>query len=196
MMIDIKATIISEMEKLQEKVNKAEKKGLKKTGAYLRQEVKRSLRRSIKASSAGEPPRVHGTGKYTLKNVFFDVDINSLSTAIGYKDPVLDSIAFLHENGGPKTMSKNPPRFRINQSALFPNYKIHRAKNQKWNWVTLKKGRAKRRKIDNVLDRRAAKLFYMTYLAGHTFKYPKRPFLEPSIKKGTARALEIWRNSL
>ena len=63
-------------------VGKKEARVMNRAGSRVRLIMRRSLRRSKKKSSAGEPPRIHSKG-FSLKTILYAYDKNERNVVIG-----------------------------------------------------------------------------------------------------------------
>ena len=181
------------MAKLANKYEKARDNSLKQTGGFLRAAVRQSIRRSIKSSAAGDPPRTHGSGKYTLKQVLFEVNKRNVSVLVGYNKDKLADIARLHEEGGSMTMPKAIPAYRVGRRGLVPKFqRLYVDKTGRRRGKII--GSAVHKRIGNEWDQAAARTFYAVALAGKTFTYRPRPFMAPTIEKNATKAAQFYKD--
>ena len=189
-MIKISTKFFLDQPEITDRVDKMNRRGLTSAGSLLRRGVRQSIRRTkMKASYPDDPPKTHGHGKYSLKDAYYNVDIDKLSVITGYEKSHLCEIQNLHEYGGSQTLKR--PAFRKGTRVLIPTYKM------KGNFVIVhNSATAKPRIIKSKYDAIAARIFYKRRLENKRFAYSPRPSLNPAIEKNAEQAVELWKDAL
>ena len=82
-------------------LDKAEKKGLSRLGAFVRTRARSSLRKRKKPSAPGKPPSMHVD--YIKKFLYFSYDAQTRSVVVGptlLNKSTIPTVPELHEHGG------------------------------------------------------------------------------------------------
>ncbi|QDV23428.1 hypothetical protein [Aureliella helgolandensis] len=115
--------------KVQDKINRGERRQLSRIGSFVRRRARTSLRRRKKVSQSGSPPSVHSRDKVaTLKNILFAYDATNHAVYIGpvrlnqvNQRPSGQSIPItsLHEFGGSVLIHEEQSKNAKNPSVWF-----------------------------------------------------------------------------
>ncbi|MDD5728828.1 MAG: hypothetical protein PHV59_09705 [Victivallales bacterium] len=204
--------------KLKEAEERAEKRYLFRAGGFIRQIVRRSIRR-VKwqegkippKSKPGRPPYSHDTNWSGFQNlrdsIAFNVDTHNEEVIVG---PVLqqEKIGKLHEFGGTTTVktAKNANKiFKVGDigpvaSGKFNNEYVSKLRRERMidpvsgsPVIFIKLRTVKQAEHATRLNRR----LQMKYHAeSHTARYPARPYMRPGLEKAEPRLAEFWYNTI
>ncbi len=203
---------------LRKSEERAEKRFLFRGGAYIRQTVRRSIRR-VKWREGKLPPKAkpghapysHETsiGGFTnlRDSIAFDVDTHNENVVVG---PALqqEKIGKLHEFGGTKTIktAKNAKMvFKVGDigpvaSSKFNTGYISKIKRQKMidpasgsEVLFIKLKTIKQAEHATRLNRRLQMKYHST---SHSAKYPARPYMGPGLRKAAPKLDEFWYNTI
>lgn len=194
MNLGVSFKFVSEVAKLDKAVTAMHKKALYQAGAFLRKSMRQSIRRTMKSSAENTQPATHGAGKYSLKNIWFEVDMNRQSTPIGYVDNELGRIAKLQENGGTRVFKKFPS-YQPGRRGFIPQYMLRSTRSGK-PLVVISGGSAIHKKVANANDQMAGWDFFRQNIKDKTLTYKPRPFMSATLMKNRQEALNKWRNAL
>ena len=220
MNIGIRCNIKWNPSELYKKEKKAEQRWLYQAGGYLRQTVRRLIRRvkdedgKLRRQSApGSPPYSHESNRQFFKNlrdsILFAVDNNAGTVIIG---PMMqqEQVGRLHEFGGVRNAKKPPAAanriFKVGDvgpvavdkypDASYPGLRIggnlvDPARKSPVVFVTLKTVDQARHATR--LNHRIQMEYYAKMKEAH---YPKRPFMAPGLAKAAPRLDTMWYNTI
>ncbi|MEQ8785135.1 MAG: hypothetical protein RIC55_02515 [Pirellulaceae bacterium] len=109
-------------QKVQARVDRAERRVLSRAGAFIRRRARSSIRRRKRTASPGQPPSAHSTDRAaTLKNILFAYEEQSQSVVIG---PVKlngqkGHVPRLLEEGGTATIERRRGKQRVRVVAHY-----------------------------------------------------------------------------
>jgi len=201
------------------RMNSAARKVLSKIGSHGRQYIRRSMKYSAseedkkrrlqkrlddgkikpeaykrrleniseKASPEGTPPYYHTRGFNIRNRIFFGVDRHDLNVVIGFlrRD---SQTARIHEEGGKKKVYVRQPNWKLKVGGHGPvqvisgGLKITKLKTDKQ--VSRAKRIARQYKVKPGASTKK------------TASYPKRPFLDPALKRNRNEWLKMFRGSI
>lgn len=204
---------------LYKKEKKAEQRWLFKAGGYLRQTVRRLIRRVKdedgklrRQSQPGSPPFSHESNRQFFKNlrdsILFAVDANAGTVIIG---PMLqqEQIGKLHEFGGTTNTKRLPAAanriFNVgdygpvatdkypNESQAGPRSGAFTDPTRKVPVVWVKLRTAEQARHATRVNRR----IQIAYFAKNKeARYPRRPFMAPGLEKAAPRLDSMWYNTI
>lgn len=219
MMISASVKINWNPTELRKKEERAERNWLYKAGGYLRQTVRRSIRRVSdragklpRKSKPGRPPYAHPSGQQFFTNlrdsILFNVNPATEEVIVG---PIRqhEKIGKLHEFGGTKTIKTAPGANRVFSvgdigpvasgkyaDAKYPGMRIGNRlidPVSKTPVIYIKLKTKKQAEHATRLNRR----LQMAYFAKkHTAHYPERPYMRPGLTKAAPILDDFWYNTI